>query len=483
MAASTRVIPYNAAMRIHLCRVVVSVCFVTSALSAFAQTTRDAPAAYVQLCLSCHGSTGGNGSAATLLDDSWLGDGSDAFLAQVIREGVPNQGMPPFPTLTEEDARALVIYIRELRSIHDRGGEEGGHVSAQLDYTSKYHDFHVETVVDGLKIPWSIAFLPDGDWLICERPGQLRLVHDGKLDPEPIADTPQVYARSQGGLLEVALSPDYADTGWVYLVYTEGQTAEDKEVSMTVVARGRIKDHTWVDHEMIFRAPLETYVPRRYHYGSRLAFDDEGHLFFPIGERGYQDMAQQLDKPNGKIHRLNLDGSIPDDNPFVDDLEAMPSVWSLGHRNPQGLDFHPVTGELYNSEHGPRGGDEINLIKKGANYGWPVITYGMNYDGTPITEKTHAPGMEQPVHHWTPSIAVIGIDFYEGDRFPQWRNDLLVSSIASGNLRRLRIDGDTLIEDELLFNDHGRLRDVASGPDGLIYVLTTEGQVLRLSPK
>jgi len=462
----------------------VVVCVLVAGLAdgARGQATRQPLSTYVQWCQSCHGSTGGNGSAATLLDDHWLGDGSDAYLAQVIRDGVPNLGMPPFHTLSDEQVRALVIYLHELRSIHARGGVEGGHVSTRTDYTSQYHDFRVETVVEGLEVPWSIAFMPDGAWLICERPGRLRVVRDGVLDPRPIGGTPRVFARGQGGLLEVALSPDYAETGWIYLVYSEAQQAGDQTVSMTVVVRGRIREHAWVDQQTIFRAPLETYQRTQHHYGSRLAFDGAGHLFFPVGERGFQDMAQQLDRPNGKIHRLRLDGSVPDDNPFLDTPGAMPSIWSLGHRNPQGLAFHPETGELYDSEHGPRGGDEVNRIQRGANYGWPVITYGMNYDGTPITDKTHAPGMEQPVTHWTPSIAVIGIDFYQGDRFPRWRHDLLVSSIASGNLRRLRIEGDKLVEDELLFNDRGRLRDVATGPDGLVYVLTTEGRVLRLSP-
>jgi glucose/arabinose dehydrogenase len=308
-------------------------------------------------------------------------------------------------------------------------------------------------------------------------------VVDGRLDPKPITGIPDVWARGQGGMLEVALPPDHAESGWVYLAFSDPRTVDGRPAAMTAVVRGRIEGHRWVDQQEIYRAPLETYRRTSHHFGTRLAFDGQGHLFFSIGDRGARDHAQQLDRPNGKIHRLRLDGSVPPDNPFTDRPDALASIWSYGHRNPQGLDFHPATGQLYSSEHGPRGGDELNLIEKAHNYGWPVITHGMNYNGTPITDRTEAPGMEQPITHWTPSIAVIGIDFYEGDRFPQWKHDLLVSSIASGNLRRVRVDGGKLVTDELLFNDQGRLRDVASGPDGLIYVLTTEGRILRLSPQ
>ena len=449
-----------------------------------AQTIRNPPKIWVDVCQRCHGDTGGNGSAQSLLDDQWIGDGSNDWLFESIDKGVPDRGMPAYgETLTDEEIRALVIYIRELRSQHERGGVEGGHVADHTRYESKLHDFTVTTVVDGLEIPWSMEVLPNGDWLVVERPGRLRLVAGGEslVDP-PIADTPEVLAVGQGGLLEVKLHPDYEDNGWVYLAFSEPRTIDGRELAMTTVVRGRIDDHAWTEQQDIYRAKDEHFMRTRYHYGTRIAFDDDGYLFFPIGDRGRKQMAQDLGRPNGKIHRLHDDGRVPDDNPFVDRSDALPSIWSYGHRNPQGLDFHPATGELWESEHGPRGGDEINRIEKGVNYGWPVITYGMNYNGTPITDRTHAPGMAQPVTQWTPSIAVIGIDFYEGDRFPQWKHDLFVSSIASGNLRRLRVDGDDLIEDELLFNDQGRLRDVHAAPDGYLYVLTTEGRILRLAP-
>jgi glucose/arabinose dehydrogenase len=251
---------------------------------------------------------------------------------------------------------------------------------------------------------------------------------------------------------------------------------------MTAVVRGRVKDGRWVDEETLFRAPPELYRKARVHFGSRFVFDGKGHLYFTIGERGHQDDAQDLTRPNGKVHRIHDDGRIPEDNPFVDVENAIPSIWSYGHRNPQGLARNPVTGDLYDAEHGPRGGDELNLVLKGRNYGWPVITYGMNYDGTPITDLTAKEGMEQPVVHWTPSLAVCAIDFYVGDRFPGWRNDLFLSSLAAQELRRLEIEDRKVVHQEVLFKDIGRVRDVVSGPDGYVYVSLEPGRIARLVP-
>lgn len=465
----------------------LSVALIGLTLPVQAQRQRQAPQIYVDSCLSCHGSTGGNGTAQSLLDDIWLIDGSDEALTKIIKEGVPDGGMPGYgETLSDREIRTLIVYMQELRSHHERGGDTGGSVSDNDRYASQYHDFEVEELVSGLRVPWSMEFLPNGDWLVAERPGQLRLVRNGKLHAKPIEGTPEVFAQGQGGLLEVKLHPDYRRNRWVYLAYSDPKQINGQTRSMTAIVRGKIRNHRWVDEEVIYKADDRHYMPTRFHFGTRIAFDENNYLFFPIGDRGRQNTAQDPSNPNGNMHRVHDDGRIPSDNPFInnpDHPDALPTVWSYGHRNPQGIDFHPETGELYAAEHGPRGGDELNLVERGNNYGWPVITYGINYNGTPITDKTHMPGMEQPVTQWTPSIAVIGIDFYHGNRFPEWKNDLFVSAIASGNLRRLRVDGNELIEDELLFNDQGRLRDVNMGPDGLIYVLTNEGRILRLLPR
>lgn len=455
------------------------------AADAAAQRQRAAPGTWTERCASCHGTTGANGSAPSLLDGAWRGDGSDAALAAAIAHGAGDGAMPAFAgMLDDEQIRALVVYVRELRSRHQRGDRDGGNVSGRTEYEAGGQRFRVETAVDGLEVPWSIAFLPDGGWLVVERAGRLRLVRDGKLDPRPIEGTPAVLAEGQGGLLDVALHPEHATNGWIYLAFSDPREDETgRTVAMTAVVRGRIRDHRWTDEEVVYRAPASSYLPTRHHYGTRLAFDGAGHLFFSIGDRGRQADAQDLAKPNGKIHRLRDDGSVPDDNPFVGRSGALPSIWSYGHRNPQGIAFQPGTGELYASEHGPRGGDELNRIIRGANYGWPVVTHGMNYDGTPISARTQAPGMTDPVTQWTPSIAVIGIDFYAGERFASWRGDLLVSAIASGQLRRLRVAGDRVMLDELLLDDQGHLRDVATAPDGTIVVLTSQGRIVRIVPR
>ena len=234
---------------------------------------------------------------------------------------------------------------------------------------------------------------------------------------------------------------------------------------------------------MIYRVPERFYTKRGYHYGSRIVFDRAGYLFFTIGDRGQQNLAQDVEWPNGKVHRLYDDGRIPEDNPFVDQTDAIASIWSYGHRNQQGLALHPQTGELWASEHGPRGGDELNHIRKGLNYGWPAITYGINYNGTTITDQTEAEDMEQPQTYWIPSLAVCGIDFYAGAAFSKWQNDLFVSSLSFNRLHRVRLDGTKVVEDEMVYQAESRVRDVQTGPDGALYLaLEDPGRIVRLSP-
>jgi glucose/arabinose dehydrogenase len=380
----------------------------------------------------------------------------------------------------------MVIYIREkIQAAKNQTNTFAKPVDGTI-ITSREHKYQFRTVVStGLDTPWAMAFLPDGRMLVTERPGGLRVVVNGRLVPDPIAGTPRVRAQGQGGMLDVAVHPGYATNGWVYLCFSDpGSDAAGKEVSMTAVVRGRIKDNRWVDEETIFRAPLETYLPTAVHFGCRLVFDDRGHLFFAIGERGKSEHAQNLKLPNGKVHRVRDDGKIPADNPFVREPGAMRSIWTYGNRNPQGLARHPVTGELWETEHGPRGGDELNLIQPGRNYGWPVITYGMEYNGTPVGGGlTAKAGLEQPVIHWTPVIAVCGIDFYTGDKFPNWKNNLFVTGLASQELRRLVLAGHQVTEQEIIFKNIGRLRDVTTGPDGFIYVaLNGPDRIVRLEP-
>jgi aldose sugar dehydrogenase len=305
-------------------------------------------------------------------------------------------------------------------------------------------------------------------------------VEKGRLQPKPIQGTPEVWSQGQGGLLDVAVHPNHATNGWVYLSYSE---PGENGTAMTAVVRGRLREGRFVEQQTVFRAPANSYRTGRVHFGSRLVFDGKGHLFFSIGERGHKEDAQDLSRPNGKVHRLHDDGRIPEDNPFIGRSDALPSIWSYGNRNPQGLALHPETGALWESEHGPRGGDELNLLQPGRNYGWPLITYGMNYDGTPMTDRTAQEGLEQPVLHWTPSIAVCGMDFYTGTRFPQWKHHLFVGALAQEELRRLVLEGGKVVHQEVLFKDIGRVRDVVSGPDGFLYVVFNKpDRIARLVP-
>ncbi|HEX9186376.1 MAG TPA: PQQ-dependent sugar dehydrogenase, partial [Vicinamibacteria bacterium] len=419
--------------------------------------------------------------AASLLDDVWMHGGDDLSLARSIRDGWPEAGMPAFGgALSDEEVRALVIFIREKVDEAKRAVTVYAKPAGDTVVKGEEHSFRVETVAEGLDTPWSVAFLPDGRLLVTEKPGRLRILEKGRLLPEPVAGVPLVWSQGQGGLMDVAVHPDYAKNGWIYLSFSD--PGEDG-TAMTKVVRGRIRDGRLDDQQTLFEAPRPLYRRGEVHFGSRFVFDGQGHLFFTIGERGHQEDAQDLSRPNGKVHRIRDDGRVPEDNPFAKQPGAMPTIWSYGHRNPQGLARHPITGALYDAEHGPRGGDELNLVLPGRNYGWPVITYGMNYDGSPITALTAKPGMEQPVVHWTPSIAVCAIDFYTGDRFPRWRNDLLVSSLAAEELRRLVFDGEKLLKQEVLFKGIGRVRDVVVGPDGLVYVaLNGPDRVARLVP-
>ena len=355
-----------------------------------------------------------------------------------------------------------------------------GHAAEPVT-SSEEHDFRVVVVTRGLEHPWGLAFLPDGRRLVTERPGRLRLVAaDGTLDPQPVQGLPPIATHGQGGLLDVALHPQFAENGLVYLSYA----ARGEGGIGTEVARGRLVEHRLEDVKVLFRQQPKSSGGR--HFGSRLVFDQRGHLYLTLGDRGEQDRAQKLDDLAGKIVRLTADGQIPADNPFVNRADARPEIYSLGNRNVQGAALHPVTGELWAHEHGPQGGDEMNVIRAGRNYGWPVITYGVEYViGTKIGEGTHKPGMEQPLHVWVPSIAPSGMAFYQGDRFPRWRGDLFVGALKDQMLVRLRFDGEKRVKEERLLKGMlGRIRDVRAGPDGYLYLLTDSGDgvIARLEP-
>jgi len=341
----------------------------------------------------------------------------------------------------------------------------------------------VQTVADGLSHPWALAFLPDGSMLVTEREGNLRHVSDGVSDP--IAGVPEVDSRGQGGLLDVAIDPQFEENRLVYLSFAEAGDGGNG----TAVARGTLsEDHSTLENvEVIFRQQPK--VESELHFGSRLVFDRDGFLFITLGERSHEQFrgqAQELNSHLGKIIRVNPDGSVPDDNPFVDQEGALPEIWSYGHRNVQAAALNPDTGILWEIEHGPRGGDELNIVERGANYGWPLVTLGINYDGTTIGEGVeHQEGMVDAIRTWTPVIAPSGMIFYQGEAFPDWQGNVFVGGLASTALVRLTVDGDSISGEERLLESLGlRIRDVAEGPDGAIYVATDEsdGEILRLSP-
>ncbi len=344
---------------------------------------------------------------------------------------------------------------------------------------SEKHAFRIVTLVEGLAHPWSLAFLPDGRMLVTERPGRLRIVsRDFRLDPKPIEGVPQVAAVGQGGLFDVVLHPKYAENGWIYLSYSgPGDGGWSTELM-----HAKLDGHRLVQSQVLFR--LEPKSRTGAHFGGRIVFDRQGHVYLTLGDRGEQERAQRLDDHAGSVIRLHDDGRVPADNPFVKRAGAKPEKFTLGNRNMQGAALHPKTGELWTHEHGPQGGDEVNVMRAGRNYGWPVITYGVNYGiGTRIGEGTHKPGMEQPLHKWVPSIAPSGMAFYEGDKFPAWRGNLLVGALKDQMLARLELDGEKVTKEErLIKNAIGRIRDVRVGPDGYVYLLTDEsnGVLARL---
>lgn len=435
-------------------------------------------------CASCHGENLMGGQGSSLVDDVWAFGSTDAEIAHVISEGIPETTMIPWKTaLSEKQIRSLVIYIREQGQITNRKALPDNHFEATNGvFKSEEHSFTLSKVGQGEGILWALEFLPDGTMLATQRDGILWSFKDGKRTK--IKDIPEVWQKGQGGLLEVQKHPDFSNNGWIYLGYSE--SLDEGKTGMTAVARGRIVDGRWTDHQKIYSADPKFHTGARHHFGTRFVFQD-GYLFFAVGDRGRQDQAQDLSLPNGKIHRIHDDGRIPTDNPFTNNQKALTTIWSYGHRNPQGLDAHPETGDIWGVEHGPRGGDEVNKIEPQLNYGWPVITYGMNYNGTPITGITEKEGMEQPKHYWTPSIAICGSDFYEGEKFPAWSNNLFVSGMASQELHRLVIEDGEVVANEIVLKNQGRVRDIYSAPDGHLYVILVEqspriGSIYRLEP-
>lgn len=415
-----------------------------------------------------------------MVDGVWQYGEGKWYVTGNIKHGITDLGMPAYESsMSDEQISAIVDFILSAE-------QSSGAVKPPPPPEIQTQDYHVKVDpwLKGLEDPWGIAFPDRETVLITEQPGRLRIVKNGQLDPNAVAGTPAVLAEGQGGLMDVAVDPDYAKNGWVYLAFSDAlpKVANEPQLAMTKIVRGTIVDGAWTDEQTVFEAPDAMYLATRIHYGCRIVFDKEGHLYFSIGERGVQDHAQDLGRPNGKIHRVWPDGKIPKDNPFARKRGAIRSIYSFGNRNAQGLAVHPETGLLWETEHGPMGGDEINVIEPGKNYGWPVVTWGRDYSGGEISKLTAKEGMEQPTSFWRPSIAVCGIDFCTGEQFPKWENCLLVTALRNEELRVVRVADKRVMHQELILKNVGRVRDVGCGPDGAIYVVTNDpGAVLKLS--
>ena len=371
--------------------------------------------------------------------------------------------------------RSIHVLLMCMASCLPTWAQEGRPV-----FKSEKHAFRVATLVTGLENPWSIAFLPDGRMLVTERAGRLRLVsHDFKLNPKTIDGLPEVVPQGQGGLFDVVLHPQFSQNGWIYWAYN----APGPGGWGTALARGKLQDHRMTEVQVLFSMQPKT--RSSHHFGGRIVFDQAGLLYLTLGDRGDKDRAQKLGDHAGSVIRLHDDGRVPANNPFVTRAGALAEKWTLGNRNMQGAALHPQTGELWTHEHGPQGGDEVNVMRSGFNYGWPVITYGVNYGlGTKIGEGQAKAGLEQPLHVWVPSIAPSGMAFVSGSQFPHWQGNVLVGALRGQTLVRLTLEGEKVLGEERLLQGRSRLRDVRMGPDGFVYLLTDEAQgaLLRLEP-
>jgi glucose/arabinose dehydrogenase/mono/diheme cytochrome c family protein len=454
---------------------------------------------YNTTCAGCHGTTVQPGpSARALLSSDFLNSRTDAQIVQALTDGLPNVPNHKFTTLLFPDEIAQIPAMLRIRSgILNRRSGPVPDISGK-EFTTQKASFRVESLVKGLNQPWGLEFLPDGRAIFTERSGQLRFMDkDGKIS-EPVKGTPAVFERQDAGMLDVGVPPDYAKSGWIYLAYTTvppGYQVQPEDLkapnmsapTMTWIVRGKVNaNNEWVNQQVLFNPPADSYRVTADHYGARFLFDRKGHFFWSMGERHDMQMSQNLASPLGKIHRLNEDGSIPKDNPFVNTPGALPSIWSYGHRNPEGLTFDPATGIFWETEHGPVGGDEINIIEPGKNYGWGMATFGIE----PGIGRLHATGVTDPITHYNPSIGPAGITFYTGNRYPGWKGNLFLTAMVGERLVRLEIKGRDIASQEILLQGYGRVRDVVQGPDGLLYLLLQNmngdpkgGSIVRLVPK
>ena len=428
---------------------------------------------YQKFCSSCHGE-----KVEAFVDRKWKYGTAKADIVKSITNGYPDNGMPSWgPALKAEEIDALADLI--VKNVQEGkkfvfDDKPTSPVFAAADLTVK-----LDTIASGLHNPWGMAFLPDGDLLITDRTGEMYRL-DNKRKRTQIEGVPAVVAEGQGGLMDVEVHPNFAKNGLVYLSYSAGKEENGQKLATTAVLCAKLDGAKLTNQKVIFEAL--PYSKTRHHYGSRLEFGKDGYLYITVGDRGNEKQnPQSLESDCGKVHRVKDDGTAPTDNPFVGKGKA--TVYSYGHRNLQGMTLNPTTGEIWTHEHGPRGGDEINIVQKANNYGWPIISYGINYDGTTFTNLTAKDGMQQPLHYWIPSIAPSGMVFVTGDKYKAWKGNLLVGSLRFKYLNRCVIEGGKVVKEEILLKNLGRMRNVIMGKDGYIYVAVEDpGYVFRLMP-
>ncbi len=432
---------------------------------------------YATYCSGCHGD-----QLEAFTDRKWKRGNSAENLFAAIKHGYPDEGMPAFDqTFSDDEITGLVAYIQEgIQNVKQYDFSE--EATANAVYTAEALRYRLDTVATGMEIPWGMAFLPNGDMLITDRNGAFYRLPKGSRQLQKIAGAPQVLAQGQGGLLDVELHPDFAKNNTIYLSYSAFKKEGEQTLSTTAVLRAKLEGNKLTDAKVIFEA--QPWARTRHHYGSRLEFGRDGMLYVSVGDRGqHHENAQTVERAPGKVHRIKDDGTIPADNPFASEKGAIASIWTIGNRNIQGMVMHPRTGAIWTNEHGPRGGDEVNIAERGKNYGWPVISYGINYNGTVLTELTKKEGMEQPLWYWVPSIAPSGMAFVTGNRYKGWEGDLLVGSLRFQFLSKLKMDGNKIVSEEKLLKNIGRVRDVKMGPDGYIYVaVESPGTIYRVVP-
>ncbi len=436
---------------------------------------KDAEKNFTNYCSSCHGER-----VVAFVDRKWVHGNSKEEIIKSISNGYSDAGMPAWkevlkPQEIEDLADLIVSKLGSVEQYQFEDKVTSNHFSTEKIKVA------LDTIATGLDSPWGMAQLPDNSFLITDRAGKLYHVDQNQNKTE-IKGIPDALSRGQGGVLDLVLHPNFKDNGWIYMSYSKHKKIDGVENTATAIVRGHIKNNQFVDQEELFVS--SPFTKTYHHFGSRITFDKAGKMYFSVGERGMEKVFPQgTDNDNGKIHRLNDDGSIPSDNPFVgkDPEKFHQSIYSYGQRNPQGLTTNPFNGEIWETEHGPRGGDELNIIQPGRNYGWPVISYGINYNGKPITDISSKEGMEQPQHYWIPSIAPSGLTFVSSDKYPAWKGNLMVGSLRFKYLNRCEIQNGKVIHEEKLFPNLGRMRNVIQGQDGYLYIAVEQpGMVFRV---